>query len=231
MQPVPPSELASLSVRLRIWDLPTRLFHWLLALSVGGLLLSGQLGGHWLQWHFRFGYSALTLLLFRLVWGFVGSHWSRFATFVRAPRAVYAYATTRQLTLSSPGHNPLGGYSVLAMLGICLLQALTGLASDDDVLNAGPLARHLDSHWVQLATHFHTTLGKLTLIALVVLHLTAIAWYRHRGKNLVSAMLSGDGPAAAGSVPARDDRHSRRTALLLLAACAALVLTSVTLLA
>jgi len=210
---------------VRVWDLPTRLFHWSLALLLAALVLTGEIGGHWMDWHFLLGYCVITLLLFRISWGFLGGYWSRFATFVHQPRTVYTYLHAAPPATPLPGHNPLGGYSVLAMLGLTLLQALCGLASDDQILLHGPLARHLSDLWVHLATGLHTGPGKWGLIALVFMHVSAIAWYRLRkGHNLISAMVVGDAPATPNSAASQDDRFSRLKALLLLAVCAAILL-------
>ena len=97
--------------RIRVWDLPTRLFHWLLALCVVGLVVTGKVGGAAMDWHARLGYAVLALLLFRLAWGFIGGHWSRFATFLYAPRSVGAYLAGRGHPDHLVGHNPLGAGS------------------------------------------------------------------------------------------------------------------------
>ena len=102
------------SRRIRVWDLPTRLFHWALATLVCGSFVTIKLGGAWMVWHERIGYAVLSLVTFRLVWGFVGGRYARFASFVRGPSAVLAYL--RGQGSHSPGHNPLGALSVLAML-------------------------------------------------------------------------------------------------------------------
>ena len=114
--------------KVRIWDLPTRVFHWGLVLCLVGLIGTGKIGGEAMVWHFRLGYTVLSLLLFRLVWGFMGGFWSRFHVFVVGPMAIWRYLQGRH---SSPavGHNPLGALSVLAMLGFILIQVSTGLAA------------------------------------------------------------------------------------------------------
>lgn len=101
---------------VRIWDLPTRLFHWALAACVIGLVITGNVGGNAMVWHFRLGYAVLTLLLFRLAWGFVGGHWSRWARLPLHPRHALAYLQTRSAERTEAGHNPLGSWSILAML-------------------------------------------------------------------------------------------------------------------
>jgi len=94
--------------KVRIWDLPTRVFHWALVACIVGLVVTGQIGGTAMAWHFRLGYVVLSLLLFRLVWGFVGGHWSRFAVFVRSPATIAAYLRGHKTPEMEAGHNPLG---------------------------------------------------------------------------------------------------------------------------
>lgn len=210
--------------KIRVWDLPTRLFHWGLALCIVAQFVTGNLGGNAMLWHMRTGYLVLSLLLFRLIWGFVGGHWSRFASFIRGPGTVLAYLRGRGPMEHSVGHNPLGALSVVAMLSILSLQAGSGLLSDDEIAAAGPLAQHVSNAAVSLATHYHKTLGKFTLIALVLLHIAAIGYYRAMKKqNLVSSMIDGDKELAQSVKPSRDDAKSRAIAALLFAACATLV--------
>lgn len=210
--------------KVRVWDLPTRLFHWCLAVCCLGLLVSGQIGDAAMVWHFRMGYVVLSLLLFRLVWGFAGGHWSRFHAFVVGPIAMWRYLQGRGTALQSVGHNPLGSLSVLALLGFLLLQVATGLFSDDEIATTGPLAKFAPSMWVGRATHYHSAVGKYVLMALVLLHMGALIFYRvRRKKKLVHAMLFGDKELDTPFESARDDRHSRLLALAVFAACAALV--------
>ncbi len=206
---------------VRVWDLPTRLFHWSLALCLVGSVASGLMGDWALVWHFRLGYTVLSLLLFRLVWGFVGGHWARFASFVVGPCTVWRHLQRHGNNAQSVGHNPLGSLSVLAMLGFTLLQVATGLCSDDEIASAGPLVKWLTEIWVHRATYYHAHIGKLVLIALVVLHLAALAFYRVRRKQrLVGAMLSGDKQLPRDSLGSRDDAKSRLLALAIYLACA-----------
>ena len=99
--------------RVRVWDLPTRVFHWSLVFFFAGLVLTGEVGGQAMVWHFRFGYSVLSLLLFRLIWGFVGGRWSRFSAFIAGPATILRYARGEGTAQQSVGHNPLGALSVL----------------------------------------------------------------------------------------------------------------------
>ena len=116
--------------RVRIWDLPTRLFHWLLAACVIGLVVTAKVGGEAMNWHLRLGYAVFGLLVFRLLWGLVGGHWSRFASFVPTPGRLARYLGGRASAADTAGHNPLGALSVLAMLAVLGLQVATGLMAD-----------------------------------------------------------------------------------------------------
>jgi cytochrome b len=209
---------------VRVWDLPTRIFHWALVACVLGLVLTAYLPGNWLDWHARLGYAVGTLLLFRIVWGVVGGRWSRFATFVYSPRSVAAYLRGRAHPDHLVGHNPLGAASVFAMLVFLATQVGTGLVSDDESAFTGPLNRLVSSSAGIAATWFHKQVGQWVLAALIALHIAAIVWYLLRKReNLVRPMLSGDKPAAPGTPSSRDDAASRFAALLVLAGCGALV--------
>jgi len=208
---------------VRIWDLPTRVFHWASALCVLGLAVTGTVGGSAMVFHFRFGYALLTLLLFRLVWGLMGGHWSRFRSFVFGPRAVFAYLRGRAPASHSVGHSPLGALSVWALLFFLSLQVATGLISDDEISTAGPLTHLVSNAAVSLGSQYHTQLGKWILLALVLLHVAAIIYHVRRRQGLLAAMLHGDKQLPAPAAAARDDARSRITAFLLLCLCAAAV--------
>lgn len=210
--------------RVRVWDLPTRIFHWALAAVVIGLAISGTLGGNAMVWHFRLGYSVLVLLLFRIVWGLVGGRWSRFGAFIYSPRSVLNYLRGWGKPEHSVGHSPIGAGSVFAMLGFLLAQAGSGLLSDDEIAFAGPLTRFVSNATVRLATNYHSNIGKWVLLALVGLHLAAIIFYLRRRKHkLLHAMLHGDKELAMTAPASRDDTTSRLTALAVLGLCAAAV--------
>jgi cytochrome b len=207
--------------KVRVWDLPTRLFHWTLALSVICLAVSGLIGGNAMVWHFRFGYAVLSLLLFRVVWGLVGGRWSRFGAFIYAPQSVINYLKGRGKPEHSVGHSPIGAGSVFAMLGILLAQVGTGLLSDDEIAAAGPLTRFVSNATVSLATNYHKNIGKWLLLTLVALHIGAIVFYLWRKHNLVNAMLHGDKELVVAVPGSRDDALSRAGAVLVFALCAA----------
>ena len=210
--------------RVRVWDLPTRIFHWVLACAVVGLLVTGTLGGAAMVWHFRLGYTVLSLLLFRIVWGLVGGRWSRFAAFIYAPRTIWRYLRGQGLPAHSVGHNPLGAGSVFALLGFLLAQVGSGLVSDDEIAAAGPLTKFVSNDTVSQATWYHAEVGKTVLIVLVLLHLVAIAFYAWKRKqNLVTPMLLGDKWLATPQPASRDDAVTRTVALLVFGLCAAVV--------
>ena len=208
---------------VRVWDLPTRLFHWVLATAMIGSVVTAKIGGNAVVWHFRLGYLVLGLLAFRLLWGVLGGHWSRFANFVYAPGTVLRYlrGQGRPDEHLEVGHSPLGAFSVFALLGFLALQVATGLVADDEIANTGPLNRLVSSTVASSATHWHKDYGQWILIALVVLHLAAIAFYllRHR-KNLVRPMIGGDKHLPPGTPAAQDGPAQRVLALVLALACA-----------
>ncbi|MBI5255228.1 MAG: cytochrome b/b6 domain-containing protein [Burkholderiales bacterium] len=209
---------------VRVWDLPTRCFHWLLALAVIGLVVTGKVGGNALVWHMRLGLLVLALLAFRLVWGVIGGRWSRFTSFVRSPATVLRYlrGEHRADDHFEVGHNPLGSLSVLAMLGLLLAQVGTGLLADDEIATTGPLNRFVDTATGLQATAWHKGPGQAILLVLVGLHLAAIVFYRLRGSNLVAPMLGGDKLLPSTVPPTTDTLRTRALALVLVLLCAAL---------
>jgi cytochrome b len=217
-------ERESMTHKIRIWDLPTRIFHWALVLCVVGLIITGEVGGELMPWHFRLGYTVLSLLLFRVVWGFIGGRWSRFSSFVHRPSTVLAFIRGRGLPQHSVGHNPLGAGSVLAMLFFLLAQVGSGMFSDDEIASSGPLTKFVSNAIIKLATTYHADIGKLILIALVLLHIAAIVFYRvKKQENLVPAMLHGDRELDLPMEPSRDDARARALAAVVLTLCAAVV--------
>lgn len=177
--------------RVKVWDLPTRLFHWVLVALIIVLGVSGELGK--LDVHMLIGPAVVALILFRIVWGFAGSETARFSHFVRGPRAILAYvAAAKAGAVRSVGHNPLGAFSVLALLGLVLLQGLTGLFTSDDILSEGPLAHLVTSKTVGLLSAVHR-IGFKLLLAFIALHLAAVVFYRVVKKDdMVEAMITGE---------------------------------------
>lgn len=206
----------------RIWDLPTRVFHWLLAASVVALVATAQIGGNAMEWHLRLGHGVLALLVFRLVWGVIGGHWSRFATFVPSLRRVARYLRGENSAAHPAGHNPLGALSVVGMLVVLLVQVATGLCSDDEISAAGPLAHLVPGDTVAWASGWHKGWGQWLVWALVGLHLAAIAFYTlMRRQRLMPAMLHGDQAAPAGTPASRDGAAARMLAVVVAGLCAA----------
>jgi cytochrome b len=202
------------------------LFHWLLALTIIGSVVTAKVGGGAMVWHMRLGFVAMALLLFRIVWGFVGGRWSRFASFVRGPGTVLRYLRGQAQPGEhlDVGHNPLGTGSVLAMLLLLAAQVGTGLVADDEIATVGPLNKLVETATGMAATSWHKTWGQWIIIGLVLLHVGAILFYLlARKNNLVRPMIGGDKPLAADVPAARDDAGSRLWALLLAVAAAAVV--------
>lgn len=173
---------------VRVWDLPLRVFHWLLAVAVASAMLTGQIGGNLMIWHGRLGILIAGLIGFRLAWGLVGSTHSRFSNFVRGPAAIAAYLRGSWHGL---GHNPLGALSVLGLLTVLGLQATGGLFANDDIAFQGPLYGLVSKDTSDWMTGLHRK-GFWLVLALVALHIAAIVFYtRVKGEKLVGAMLSG----------------------------------------
>ena len=201
-------------MKICIWDLPTRLFHWLLVMAVIGSFVSVKLGGNTMIWHGRFCYLVLTLIFFRLIWGFVGTHHARFAHFIRSPKAILAYLKN---PVETPGHSPVGAISVLLLIGLFLTQALAGLFASDDIAFDGPLAKYVASNWVELLTSFHRW-NEWVLLALVGTHIGTILYYKYTKRiNLISAMITGDKEWAETAPLVQDDSTVmiKATAILL----------------
>ncbi len=218
-----------MSVRIRVWDLPVRLFHWSLVAVVATSLATGWAGGRWMTWHLRSGYALVALLVFRWAWGLVGSHHARWAHFLAGPRRVVAY-----LRGEAPqhwlGHNPAGGWSVLAMLVALSLQVGSGLFANDQVFTEGPLASWVPDRVSEALTRYHVDIGLPLLYGLLALHLAALGYHLLiRREDLLRPMLHGDkhlpdDGAAARPPASRDDWRLRLLAALLLGCGAALAL-------
>lgn len=209
------------TVTVRVWDLPLRLFHWLLALCLIGSFVTVKLGGSWMDWHFRFGYTALTLILFRLMWGLVGPRYARFSSFLFSPAGVIAYLRNAANAPRTLGHSPVGALSVFALLAIVGIQACAGLFTSDDIANEGPLARLVSNATVSTASWIHHT-NENIILALVGLHIAAILYYRIvRHLALVKPMVVGDKVITSGpldpdpaTLSSKDDSATRVKALV-----------------
>lgn len=190
--------------KLRVWDLPTRAFHWLLVLLFAFSWWSAE--EREMDWHRWSGLAVLTLILFRVVWGFIGGSTARFASFVRSPFRALAYLRGKEAH-DSAGHNPIGGYSVLVLLAVIALQLWSGLfAVDTDGLESGYLSHLVTFEQGRQAADLHETAFDMSMI-LIGVHILAILFYRFvKRRNLVSPMITGRDaqldPAGRGLVPA-----------------------------
>jgi cytochrome b len=183
-----------------VWDLPVRLFHWLLVASIATSWTTAELG--WMRVHFLSGYTILTLLLFRLGWGLIGSQPARFATFVKGPRAALDHLRELRLppdhTPPVLGHNPLGGWMVLILLVVLLVQAGSGLFTTDDIMVDGPFVAQASGAIVKTLSTVHRLLFKLIFV-LAAIHIAVIAAYLLiRRENLIRPMITGRKPVPAG---------------------------------
>ena len=177
-----------------VWDLPVRVFHWSLVVLIPLAWWTGEEGKF--DWHSWVGYSLLILVVTRIVWGVVGSRHARFSDFLKGPGVIRGYLKGEPA--ATPGHNPLGGWAVVALLSVLLLQAVSGLFNSDDVLYNGPL-------YYAASTGFRDTMGEVhevafdALVVLLVLHLVAVAYYQFRRRQpLVQAMLRGRAASKEG---------------------------------
>lgn len=205
--------------RIRVWDLPTRLFHWSLVAAVLTAAVTGQVGGDWMAVHGRAGLACIGLVVFRLVWGLIGATHARFVHFAPTPARLRAYFSGRWRGV---GHNPLGALSVFALLALVATQAVTGLFSNDDIAFAGPWASFVDEAVSSRLTGLHH-LAADALLAFVALHLLAIvayAWFRKT--DLVTPMVTGDKVVDCGE-------PTRAAGWLALAVSVALALAAVVL--
>jgi cytochrome b len=178
---------------LDVWDLPQRIVHWAMVALLIALVATAKLGGGAMDWHIRAGEAMLTLVLFRILWGFLGSHHARFSTFVRGPGAVIAYARSllRPRHAHYAGHNPLGGWMVVLLLVALLMQASAGLFANDDIATEGPLARFISKNLSDAISSFHSY-NAWFVVALASVHVAAtllyLIWFK---ENLIRPMIDG----------------------------------------
>ncbi len=202
-----------------VWDIPVRLFHWTLVLLIAFSWLSSEMD--WMTWHMYSGYTILTLILFRILWGFAGSTHARFSDFIYGPRALIGYIKTlpSRTAAKFAGHNPLGGISVVLILLCVLTQAGTGLFANDDIINEGPLVKHVTKELSDWLTTIHKYNFNV-LLALIGVHITAVLYYLFwKSENLIKPMFTGRKLLLPGVAPAR--MRSAGLAVVLLAVCAA----------
>jgi len=186
-----------------VWDLPTRLFHWLTVVLVLAAYVTARL--NWMDFHARAGTALLALLLFRLTWGVLGSETARFARFLTSPRVALHHLARlfRREPDAQIGHNPAGGWMVLLLLALLLAEVLTGIVDNNDIADAGPLTDLMPAWLADAISDLHILLWD-ALLAAVALHLAAIAAYAViKGHHLLRPMLSGRKRLPASAAPPR----------------------------
>jgi cytochrome b len=209
-------------MKVRVWDLPLRLFHWALATLVIAAIVAVKIDA--LQWHFYCGYGVLALLGFRLVWGVFGTHYARFSSFGCSPAAVVKHLRDLKNGRASSylGHTPIGSLSVLAMLTVVLLQVASGLFSNDDTDSQGPLVKFISKATSDNFSWFHTEVNAWLIYGLIGLHIAAVGFYYFKKKNdLVTPMLTGDKEWSNTAIGAHDTWGKRAVALLIFGLCIA----------
>lgn len=205
--------------RIRVWDLPTRIFHWLLVALIVAAVATGKIGGGLMDWHGRIGLAILGLFTFRIAWGIIGSSHARFASFVPTPTSISAYLRGQW---TGVGHNPLGAISVFALLVLVGLQLGTGLFGNDDIAFDGPLSNLIAKELSDRLTGIHKYSINF-LIALIALHIGAVAFYGLVKKdNLVKPMITGwkDLQPDEGSVEPANGGGARAAIVAMLVALA-----------
>jgi len=208
--------------KVRVWDWPTRAFHWLLVLLIAALWWTAEYD--WVELHVTLGVVTAGLLLFRLLWGLFGSSTARFSNFLKGPRGVLSYLNGN--AAHALGHNPIGGWSVAAMLAVLTVQTTLGLfAEDNDALAAGPLSLWVEPDTAEWLTEWHEWLF-YPILGLIALHVTAIIVYAVKRRNLVGPMLTGRGTAPQGTAAMQPAPTWRLLLALLISAGAALWLWS-----
>jgi cytochrome b len=186
-------EAADAGRTVRVWDVPVRVFHWVLAALILTSWVTSEIGGNAMTYHMWSGYAILTLVAFRIIWGFIGSEHARFGAILHGPRAMIGYASGLFGSSSRYylGHNPLGGVSVILMLASVLLQASTGLFATDDIATEGPLTHLVSSATSSLATTIHRW-NFWILTALIAIHVAAALFYLIvKRENLIGSMFTG----------------------------------------
>ena len=203
-------------IEVEVWDLPLRLWHWMLVVLIAFSWWSGTVGGMTLQYHLWSGYAILSLLWFRIGWGWIGGEHARFVNFIRGPRHVLAslreLASPRPLAIA--GHNPLGGWMVVALLIALAVQTTSGLFANDDIMTEGPLYDKVSKLMSDRLSHLHV-INFYCLLGLIAVHVLAIAYHRARkGEQLTQAMVSGRKRLPRGT-PAAAPANLWRAAVLL----------------
>jgi cytochrome b len=176
---------------VRVWDLPVRLFHWLIVALVAAAYATWRL--NWMVWHGWIGDLTLALVLFRLLWGFLGSETARFSQFLTSPRIALQHL--KYTFLREPdrqvGHNPAGGWMVLLLLALLLAETLTGIYVANDIADVGPLTGMVPAAAADAIDVSHAIIWNV-LLAAIALHVLAIAGYAAvKGQDLVRPLITG----------------------------------------
>lgn len=218
--------MSEVTVPVRIWDIPIRLFHWAIVILLGTSWITEKQG--WMELHFLAGYSLLALLLFRLVWGFVGSQTARFTSFLRNPLAVLRYILRlhRRGPDTELGHNAAGGWMVLVMLVLLAVQVGTGLCANDDGINEGPLFDYVGKEWSDWLSHIHAVNFSLIQIMVSLHVLAVIAYALVKKHDLVRPMVTGVKRLPSGTTAPRIGNPLLALLLFAIAVAAVAVLVS-----
>jgi len=227
VNPHPPIEasvsrpgVAPSTARILVWDFPVRFVHWAIVLLLIGLVTTGKLGADWLIWHMRMGYAVIALVVFRVIWGFVGSRNARFAAFLFGPSRVIRYVRSfRGAHEVHASHNPAGGWMVVALLVALLVQAMMGLFTTDDILWGGPFSERVSKDTSDTISAVHRRFWWV-IVALSVLHIAAVLSHLMLLKdNLITPMLTGYKQLPADVASAEDAAASTGKAVVILTLC------------
>jgi len=203
--------------KILVWDLPVRVMHWALPILVVCAWLTRKLEGDWFAWHVRCGYAVLVIAATRITWGFVGTRYALFKDFVRGPASIVRYLRARE-SWTSVGHNPAGGWMVIALLGLLLVQAITGLFANDQISETGPLFGYVTIDRSDALTTIHKW-GFDVLKFAILFHVAAVLFHRVVWREqLVRPMLSGYKPLATADAASQTIARSLTVRAVLIAA-------------
>ncbi len=209
-----------LSEKHLIWDLPLRIFHWSFAFTVLAAWYTAENKEDYIELHIQLGYVALTLIIFRILWGIIGPKHARFSQFLPSPKTLFAYLTQSKIDTSSPGHNPMGALMVILMISLISAQSISGLFINDDVFSSGPYYGSINSNLEKIMFFLHHNTFDF-MIGAIALHISAISYYwRIKKQNLVTPMITGkktsEQAKASDAIP-----HSKLILAGVLALCCA----------
>lgn len=205
---------------IRVWDIPTRLFHWGIVILLAFQWFSIEIMDDWMDYHELGGYALLTLILFRILWGFWGTLYARFSDFLHAPKHILTYIKTIHLADSRPyaGHNPMGGIAVVVLLTLLLLQAVSGLFMTDDIFFYGPYYSAVNDEIQKLMSRLHNLTFDV-LLWFIGIHIATIAYYElFKKQRLIKAMFTGEKHGVTGD---SINKQKVMLAVIVLALCVA----------